>query len=149
MVYDDDGDAALAGVAERAAIAALRQQGVVGSAELTIALISLAEIRELNRTYRQVDAETDVLSFGAEGGQTMPGPESSARYLGDIVISVERARAQAVEYGHSIEREFAFLTVHGVLHLLGHDHYQADERRRMRAAEEETLRILDLPRDEG
>jgi probable rRNA maturation factor len=149
VVHDGGVDSALVDGVERAAVAALRQQGLGVNSELTVALVSAAEIRELNRNYRHIDAETDVLSFGMEEGQALPRPAGSARYLGDIAISVERARSQAVEYGHSVEREFAFLTVHGVLHLLGHDHHQPEEQRRMRAAEDETLHFLHLPRDVG
>jgi probable rRNA maturation factor len=146
VVGDDSIDAALVTVIERAAEAALRQQGVPSPVEVTVALVTPAEIRELNWSYRQVDDETDVLSFSMDEGQALTLPAGPARYLGDIAISVARARAQAQEYGHSAEREFAYLTVHGVLHLLGHDHHEPVEQHRMRQAEEAALALLGLAR---
>jgi probable rRNA maturation factor len=147
VICDDPVDSAVTNAIERAAGAALRQQGVEAPVEVSVALVTPQEIRELNRRYRQVDAETDVLSFGMDEGQALPVLPGPARYLGDIAISLPRAVAQAQEYGHSAEREVAYLTVHGVLHLLGHDHHEPAERRRMREAEEATLATLGLARD--
>lgn len=145
------GDEAMAGTMattiERAALAALQQEGLAAPVELSIALVSPQEIRELNRTYRQVDDETDVLSFSMDEGQELPSIPGVRHYLGDIAISVRRAQTQAQEYGHSVEREFAYLTVHGVLHLLGHDHHEPGEQRCMREAEEAALTHLGLERD--
>lgn len=147
VISDDPVDGAVTSAIERAAGAALRQQGVDAPVEVSVALVTPEEIRELNRRYRQVDAETDVLSFGMDEGQTLSPLPGQARYLGDIAISLPRAVAQAREYGHSAEREVAYLTVHGVLHLLGHDHHEPAEQRRMREAEETTLAGLGLARD--
>lgn len=147
VVSDDAIAAALANVVERAALATLAHEGIGAAAELTVALVSAEEIRSLNQTYRGVDAETDVLSFGMEEGPALASPACQLRYLGDVAISVGRAEAQAHEYGHSVERELAFLTVHGVLHLLGHDHDDPEEQRWMRAAEEAVLNRLGLSRE--
>ena len=90
--------------------------------DLTIVISSNADIQELNRTYRHIDAPTDVLSFVYD----MVDPETNARYLGDIIISAEKLREQADQAGHSIEKELCTLIVHGVLHLYGYDH-EAEE----------------------
>ena len=146
VVGDEPVTGELSHLIERAALATLRQQGVAPAMEITVALVSPEEIRDLNRTYRQVDVETDVLSFGMDDEQEMLSPPESRPYLGDIAISLSRAVAQAQEYGHSVERECAYLTVHGVLHLLGHDHHDPGEQRRMRANEEAVLAALGLSR---
>ncbi len=90
--------------------------------DLTIVIGSNADIHELNRTYRRIDAPTDVLSFVYD----MRDPETNARYLGDIIISAEMLKEQAQEAGHSIDKELCTLIVHGVLHLYGYDH-EAEE----------------------
>ena len=109
-----------------------------------------AKIRRLNRDYRGVDAPTDVLSFSqleSWGGEddTFPWLPGTPRLIGDIVISGERVRAQAAEFGHGQRRELAYLTVHGLLHLLGYDHESDAEKEKMRRAEEEAL--ASIPRD--
>jgi probable rRNA maturation factor len=133
---------------ERAVEAALAAEGQAGPIELSVLISDDAELHELNRSYRGVDSPTDVLSFAAEEG---PGsfvrPPGAPRFLGDLAISFERAAAQAAEYGHSLERELAFLTVHGVLHLLGYDHERGPEdEAAMRAREEAVMEALGLPR---
>ena len=132
------------------------------AAEVSVVVTGDDEIRRLNREYRGIDAPTDVLSFPLleELGEELPpgsppGPqhalwtagEGGAPALGDIVISLERAKAQAEEYGHSLQREIAFLTVHGLLHLLGYDHESEEPERVMRAKEEAILASLDLGRE--
>lgn len=109
-------------------------------AELTIVLTDDAQLRELNRDFLGVDAPTDVLSFPSE--QT--DPETGSRYLGDILISVERAAKQAAEAGHDVEAEIQLLVAHGILHLLGHDHAEAEEKARMWKAQAEILSSLGL-----
>ncbi|MCU0488418.1 MAG: rRNA maturation RNase YbeY [Anaerolineales bacterium] len=101
---------------EQAAQKTLENAQFQENAELTVVLTDDAQVHELNRQYREVDAPTDVLSFPA--GET--DPDSGNLYLGDIVISIERAEAQARAEGHSLEDELRLLVVHGVLHLLGH-----------------------------
>jgi probable rRNA maturation factor len=125
-------------IIERALVA----EGRRGSIELSLTITDDATIQELNATYRDIDKPTDVLSFpllnpGEEGGFILP-PDAPV-HLGDIVISFPRAKEQAQEYGHSLERELGYLTVHGVLHLLGYDHEDEAERQVMRTKEEAAL----------
>ena len=105
-----------------AILATLAYEGKEGHSEVSVTFTDNEGIRAINREYREKDVPTDVLSFplfeeGADG----------TRMLGDIVISLERCRAQAQEFGHSFERECAFLTVHSTLHLLGYDHVNSEE----------------------
>ena len=104
----------------RAVEGTLEYEGVSYSCEVSVTFVDNERIRELNSEYRNIDRETDVLSFPT--GDTGEGVT-----LGDVVISLEKAKAQAEEYGHSLEREIAFLTVHSVLHLLGYDHETGEE----------------------
>ena len=132
---------------KRAITAALAYEGFEGTAEVSVTFVDNEAIRELNRDYRGKDVPTDVLSFPLfeddedfDDGFVLPpdmeeDEEDAPTAIGDIVISVERAKAQAEEYGHSYERELAFLAVHSTLHLLGYDHEcspeeDAEQRRR-------------------
>lgn len=119
-------------------------QQVREDAEISVLICDGPVIHELNRTYRGVDAPTDVLSFALNEGQD-DVPEEEAE-LGDIVINLDRAEEQAAEYGHSREREVAYLAVHGFLHILGYDHYDPEEKKAMRAAEEAILSACGLER---
>ncbi len=120
--------------------------------EVSVLVVDDETIRQLNRDYRDKDMATDVLSFpleeeqdGSDEPEVIGGPME--RMLGDIVISIEKAEAQAKEYGHSIERELAFLAVHGMLHLLGHDHEKdAAAEKIMRAEEKRILALLGIGR---
>ena len=103
------------------------------------------KIRELNKTYRNIDRETDVISFALEDGEANINFEFG-RLLGDIYICVPKMKAQAKEYGHSIAREMGFLTVHGLLHLLGYDHMSKEEEKIMFAKQEEILNAYGLKR---
>ena len=118
-------------------------------AEVSVTLTDNAQIRELNRRFRQVDRATDVLSFPLfdySGEQDEPPVDELVGMLGDIVISLEQAGLQAAEYGHSPEREGAFLCVHAMLHLLGYDHENGGLALvRMREKEEYVMRELGLP----
>jgi len=125
---------------ERAANAALEHESQSLDSELSIVLTDDARLRELNRDYLGIDAPTDVLSFPA----SETDPETGARYIGDILISIPRAQSQADAAGHPLEAETQLLVVHGVLHLLGHDHAQADEKARMWKAQAEILERLGL-----
>jgi len=149
VLSGDSIDAGIATTVEQAARATVLAERPSTDAELSIAFVSPDEIRDLNRTYRGIDEVTDVLSFGAAEGQTVVVPMEADPYLGDVAICVARALDQARDYGHDAAREFAFLTVHGVLHLLGHDHHREDDQRRMRAAEERILERLGLSRGDG
>lgn len=123
--------------------------------EISVVLTDNKEIREINKLYRGIDKETDVLSFPMldfDDGYEEEGeievdiedlnPETGCVVLGDIVLSLEKAKQQAEEYGHSFEREICFLIVHSVLHLLGYDHENDTDRAIMREKEEKILSIL-------
>lgn len=125
---------------ERAAQAALAHEAQPLDSELSIVLTSEKRLHELNLNYLGIDAPTDVLSFPA----AETDPETGARYLGDILISVPRAQAQANAAGHPLEAEVQLLVVHGVLHLLGHDHAEAEEKARMWSAQADILAGLGL-----
>ena len=121
----------------RSCHAVLEAEHFEGPAEISVTFVDNAEIQQLNKQYRDKDQATDVLSF----------PETGAAMLGDIVISMERAMEQANIYGHSLQREVAFLTVHSMFHLLGYDHEAGGlEAVRMREKEEAALIQLGLPR---
>jgi len=128
----------------RVAVEALRREGVESEVALSAVITDDEAVRELNRQFRDVDAPTDVLAFGSgEEGDFVTAPGEPA-YLGDIVIAYPHAVAQAEERGHSIDRELALLTVHGVLHLLGYDHVTEAERTEMWAIQNEILERLGL-----
>ena len=128
--------------------AVLRLEGFKGSAEVDVSLVDNETIHTINLEQREIDAPTDVLSFPlGEDGVYDQNPATGAYMLGDIVISLERARAQAEEYGHSLQREVGYLTVHSMLHLLGYDHVQGGlEAVRMREKEEAVMLSVGLPR---
>jgi len=139
-------------VVERALLA----EGIAGAVAITLVITDDEEIRALNDAHRGIDEPTDVLSFpledsplgppsGAASSPAFVTPPEVARHLGDVVISYPRAEAQAREYGHSIRRELAYLTVHGCLHLLGYDHESEAEREAMREREEAAL--AEIPRE--
>lgn len=132
----------------RACNAVLQMERFPQTAEISVTFVDNAEIAELNGQYRNKPQPTDVLSFplGVDGQYDMNN-ETGAVMLGDVVISMERAMEQAELYGHSLQREVAFLTVHSMYHLLGYDHEQGGlEAVRMREKEESTLIKLGLPR---
>ncbi len=140
----------------RAIAAALEEEGVAVPCEISVLLTDEAGIQAINRDQRGVDQPTDVLSFpmfdlvpgeppAEESAET--DPETGLFPLGDMAISLPRARAQAEEYGHPLSRELAYLAVHSVLHLLGYDHLdEGEEKRRMRAHEEAVMDRLGLAR---
>ncbi len=123
---------------KKAARATLTQQRVTGRVELTIVITGNVQLRRLNRQFRQIDAPTDVLSFNADDEL----PPHGGRYLGDVIISYPQAKAQAKAGGHPIEAELQLLVVHGVLHLLGHDHYTPPEKAQMWQAQTVILRSI-------
>ncbi len=122
----------------RAARAALKHQSADG--DMTIVLTDDAQLHKLNRDYLGVDAPTDVLSFPA----SETDPETGAHYLGDILISIPRAETQAKAAGHPLESEIQLLVVHGVLHLLGHDHAEPEDKSKMWKAQDEILKSIGL-----
>lgn len=127
---------------------AARVHDVNDMTEVSLMFTDDETIHEMNREYRGIDRPTDVLSFALEEGEEEEiygGPEENL--LGDIIISVETAVRQAEEYGHSVEREMSFLALHGMLHLLGYDHMEEEERQEMRAQEKAILESLGITRE--
>jgi len=141
---------------KRVAEAALSRMGAEDAA-LDLSFVGRERIRALNASLRGVDRVTDVLSFPTIEKVVLPlrkgnypfdvDPDSGKVYLGSIVICRARAKEQSVEYGHSLERELSYLTVHGVLHLLSFDHIEERDKVKMRAAEEKILSALGIGRD--
>lgn len=130
--------------------AALAHEGHKEDAEVSVTLVSDSEIHELNLQYRGKDRPTDVLSFPlGEDGVYDINNETGAILLGDIVISMETATRQAEEYGHTLEREVGFLTVHSMLHLLGYDHETSPlDAANMHEREEAILKKLGISRED-
>lgn len=106
---------------------------------MSIVFVSLEQIQELNKNYRQIDKVTDVLSF--------PNDDPDDKTLGDIFISMDKAKEQAISYGHSFEREVGFLAVHGYLHLLGYDHHSKEDEEKMVFMQESILKRAKLERN--
>ena len=127
-------------ILERAANAALHQQ-CAPDVDLSLVLTGDSQIQALDRDFLKKDVPTDVLSFPS----SETDPETGRLYLGDIIISVPQAEAQSVAAGHSLEAELSLLVVHGILHLLGHDHAGVRDKARMWAAQSEVLTILGIP----
>lgn len=111
---------------------------------LNVVIVDNKRIQEINRDYRNKDAVTDVISFAFEEVEDVKYDD--IRYLGEIYISYERCVSQASEYNHSIKREFCYLAVHGLLHLLGYDHMNEEDKKVMRGLEEEILNEYDIKR---
>lgn len=112
--------------------------------EFNVIIISNEEIRKINREYRNIDRETDVISFALE--DEMDIKYDDFRLLGDIYISLDKAYSQALEYGHSRERELCFLITHGILHLLGYDHMKPDDEKEMFTLQESLLEGYNMGR---
>ena len=113
--------------------------------EFNIIFVDNKTIHEINKTYRNIDRVTDVISFALEDNKTI---ELDHRLLGDIYICIERAHEQAIEYGHSFLRELSFLTIHGLLHLLGYDHMTTEEEKIMFNKQEEILNEFGIRRED-
>ena len=132
----------------RAAAEMVGQLSGVENGEVSVTLTNNEYIHTLNKEYRGIDRPTDVLSFAlneSEEPEMVDGP--AVNVLGDLIISVERAEEQAADYGHSLRREVAFLTVHGMLHLLGYDHMEDEEREEMEAEQRFVMEKLRIPRE--
>lgn len=129
-------------IIKRAASAALEEEHASG--DISVLITDDNGIWEMNKDYRNVDRPTDVLSFpSSEGDELSTVPDG---FLGDIAISINRTKAQALEYGHSFERELSFLTVHGCLHILGYDHMNDEDRQTMFALQDEILNDMGITR---
>lgn len=122
-----------------------------GDIDCSLTFVGNARIQEINREYRGIDRPTDVISFALEEMADDEVPimpeEGEPRVLGDIIVSIEKAREQAVTYEHSFERELGFLVVHGLLHLLGYDHTTESEEMEMFGLQEEILSTFGLNRN--
>ena len=129
--------------------AVVKLEELSGEYEVNITFVDNKKIHELNLQFRNIDNPTDVLSFPMGENEDYPvNPETNAKILGDIVISVERAVAQSEEYDHSLRRELGFLTTHSMLHLLGYDHVNGGiQAAKMREREEEVMELVGQPRD--
>lgn len=159
----DDGVEASEAIMElirKVVIASLDHEQCEYEAEVNVTLTDNENIREMNRDFRNIDSATDVLSFPLidfespadfshveDPDQDSFNPDSGELMLGDIVISLERAAEQARSYGHSFEREVGFLTAHSMLHLMGYDHMEEEERLVMEERQEEILQELGITRD--
>lgn len=140
---DEENERVIERVCEEAALV----YGLGPNAEISILLCHNEYIHKLNKQYRNIDRPTDVLSFALNEGEEdgYDGPDTAL--LGDIIISLEKVDEQAKEYGHSFERELAYLTIHGMLHILGYDHQTPDEKSEMRKEEEFVLQRLGYVRE--
>lgn len=137
----------LAVMLNRAIEEGIRLAGGSAESEVSLVLVDDQRIHALNLEYRGIDRPTDVLSFALqEEMEEEPDLAFKDQLLGDIVISVPRARAQAEEYGHAFERELVYLAVHGTLHLLGYNHEEEADKQEMRKKEEEVMALLKLER---
>jgi probable rRNA maturation factor len=126
--------------------AALAVEGLTHDCEVNVTIVSDAKIKEINSSFRNINKSTDVLSFPlTDGDEYEVNPENGYIMLGDVIISIEHAMMQADEYGHGLEREIAYLTVHSMFHLMGYDHIdEGVEKKIMRKKEEEALVKLGL-----
>ncbi len=150
---NDAGIGELRETMERAAERAVELEGLPASnCQLSVTFVEPEEIHELNRDYRGVDRVTDVLSFPQYEPNDLafyaetPDETPDELMIGDVVICLDKAKSQAEEYGHSLERELIYLFTHSVLHLLGYDHEEEEDKTVMRAREEEIMDWLGIPR---
>ena len=131
---------------------AAKVENIEEGSEVSVTFVTNEAIHAINREYRDKDQPTDVISFALEEmgeGEVQIIGEGIPRILGDIIISTDRTREQAVEYGHSFERELGFLAVHGFLHLLGYDHMTEQDEKEMFGKQDEILSSFGLSRDNG
>lgn len=129
---------------------AAKVENIEGDAEVSITFVTNEVIHEINKEYRHKDQPTDVISFALEElgeGEVPIVGEGIPRVLGDIIISVDRTKEQAEQFGHSFERELGFLAVHGFLHLLGYDHMNEEDEKVMFGKQDEILLSFGLGRD--
>ena len=126
---------------EKSIAAVLKVENLDENVEVSVSFVGDEEIRDLNRDYRGVDKSTDVLSFPMDDEFIIVG-----RILGDVIINTRRVMEQAKELGHSNERELSYLTVHSILHLLGYDHMEDEDKREMREREKLAMKELSIYR---
>ncbi len=128
----------------------LKEEGIKKNLDVYVTLTNNETIRKINAEQRNIDKATDVLSFPMFEREEIPSlkeEDKTEDILGDIIVSIEKVKEQAEEYGHSFERELAYLVTHGMLHLLGYDHMIDEEKAIMRKREEEILGVLNITRD--
>lgn len=128
----------------------LKEEGIKKNLDVYVTLTNNETIRKVNAEQRNIDRATDVLSFPIFDRSEIPDlkkEDKTEDILGDIIVSIEKVKEQAEEYGHSFERELAYLVTHGMLHLLGYDHIIDEEKAVMRKREEEILGILNITRE--
>ena len=125
---------------------ALKTLGIEDDVEVSCVLVDDERIHEINREYRHIDRSTDVISFAMEDNDQFY-VEGMPRTLGDIFISVDHAKKQAEEYGHSLRRDMCFLFTHGILHLLGYDHMTDEQEKEMFGLQDEILGALSIERE--
>ncbi len=149
LINNQQAEQDLAGLEKLIAAAfqiAAELEGLEDKLEISVSFVDDQTMKNLNKQYRGIEQSTDVLSFPQGGENGFDYPPELPRMLGDVVICLSRAREQAQEYGHGLEREVLYLAVHGLFHLLGYDHQTAVERQIMRGREEAVLRKLGLGR---
>lgn len=125
---------------------ALKTLGIEDDVEVSCVLVDDERMHEINREYRHIDRSTDVISFAMEDNDQFY-VEGMPRTLGDIFISVDHAKKQAEEYGHSLRREMCFLFTHGILHLLGYDHMTDEQEKEMFGLQDQILGALSIERE--
>lgn len=138
-------------IIEKAIRACFEVEGLIGkNVEMNVILTNPEVIRQINNEYRKVDKATDVLSFPMfekeEVSIIQKNGSNIPEVLGDIIISIEQVKKQAEEYGHSFERELAYMVVHGFYHIMGYDHMEEQDKKQMRQKEEAVLKEIGLER---
>ena len=126
-------------IIENVILESLNVEGLSTDVEVSISFVDNAEIKSLNKTYRNIDESTDVLSFPMDDQVLVP-----ISLLGDIIISIETAREQATEFGHSLNREISYLVAHSMFHLMGYDHMEDEEKTDMRFKEKQVMKNLGI-----
>ncbi len=135
---------------EKVCLKSLQYEEFNEECEVSLSIVTNDEIHDINKQFRNIDSPTDVLSFPQltfEEGEEADVNENGEIVLGDIIISIDRAKEQAEEYGHSLKRELAFLSVHSMLHLMGYDHMVPEEEEDMFRRQKEILIEAGIPRE--
>ena len=132
-------------IVEKGIVTVIQMEQLSDNFEVSVSFVDNKEIREINREFRNIDSETDVLSFPMDFEFDL----DCDKPLGDVIISLEKALEQSNEFGHSFEREVLYLTVHSMYHLLGYDHIEEKDREIMREKEKNTMKKLGVFKDES
>jgi len=150
ILFDDRQDKVLINeeilkIVEKGIVTVIQMEQLSDNFEVSVSFVDNKEIREINREFRNIDSETDVLSFPMDFEFDL----DCDKPLGDVIISLEKALEQSNEFGHSFEREVLYLTVHSMYHLLGYDHIEEKDREIMREKEKNTMKKLGVFKDES